>query len=197
MLALVLNALLAADPALLQALEAQVELPGARLQVVDWSAPHCRGEYLPARVEGSGRIPVRVRGPRCDEWGWATVRLQVVVPVLTRSVRSGEALDGAWTTQLVEVHRGRTFLSSVPAGATATRLLRGGEPLSPEGVRAGPPPGTVVTVRVELGGITVEEPGTLVACAGDAICAVLPSGRRVAGRLEGEALVVSAGGGRL
>jgi hypothetical protein len=147
-------------------------------------------------VEASGRVPVHVRGPRCDEWGWATVRVTVEAPVVTRTLRSGEALQGAWAYRWAEVSRGRPLLATVPEDATAARALRGGDALGAEAVRSGPQPGTSVTVRVALGGIIVEQPGRVVGCPGPNVCAVLPSGRRVTGHLEGEALSVGASGGR-
>jgi len=196
-IALLLAVVLTVDPSLQRALEAQRATPSARVQVTDWRAPRCRGEYLPAPVEASGRVAIRVRGQRCDEWGWATVKVTVEAPVLTRSLHAGEPLEGAWALQAVEVQRGRPLLTGIPGGATATRLLRRGEPLSAEGVRTGPPPGTPILVRVELGGIVVEQPGTIVPCAGLAACAVLPGGRRVSGHLEGGTLTIPAEGGRL
>lgn len=198
MTALLLTVVLAAEPALQRALEARCTVSGARVEVLDWRAPRCKGELAPGPVEASGRVPVRVRGARCDEWGWATVRLTVEAPVLTRTVRAGEPLDGAWASRPVEVLRGRQLLgAALPPGITAARPLRAGEPLLASAVRLGPPPGSPILVRVELGGIAVEQPGSVVPCPGLAACAVLPGGRRVTGRLESQVLLVSPEGGRL
>jgi hypothetical protein len=195
--ALLLSVLLAVEPSLQRALEAELAVPGARLQVTDWRGPRCRGDYRPTPFEASGRVPVRVRGPGCNEWGWATVRVLVDAAVLGRTVRGGDSLDGAWTLRPVEVLRGRPMLATIPPGATARRQLRGGEPVAPESIRTGLAPGTPVTVRVALGGIVVEQPGTVVPCPGPSACAVLPSGRRVAGLIEDGVLRVPTEGGRL
>jgi hypothetical protein len=196
-LALLASAVLAVEPSLQRALEASLARPEATVEVTDWRAPRCRGEYQPTAFEASGRIAVRVRGARCNEWGWATVRVRTLAPVLTRTVRAGDPLEGSWTLRQVEVLRGRDLVEAVPPGATASRMLKGGEPLSPQGLRTGPSPGTPLTVRVALGGIVVEQTGTTIPCVGAGACAVLPSGRRVTGRLEGGVLLVPPEGGRL
>jgi hypothetical protein len=59
-------------------------------------------------------------------------------------------------------------------------------PAPPPGPRAG----TSVRIVVRTGALTVEQLGRIVPCSRDAVCAVLPSGRHVEGRLEDGRLIV-------
>jgi hypothetical protein len=197
MLALFLTLVLQADPALQRALDAAVAVPGARVELLSWKGPSCRGPFEVAAIDSSGRVPVRVRGAGCDDWGWATVKLVADAPTLTSPVRTGDSLTGRWVMKSVEVRRGATLLTNVDATATATRTMKAGQVLTSDTVRVGPPPGTPVTVRVLAGGIALEQQGTIIGCA--TVCASLPTGRRVSGRFEDGVLIVgmTAEGGRL
>jgi hypothetical protein len=194
MLAVILTLTLNVDPRLQEALEAQVTVPAARVEVLAWQAPSCQGRYEPAPLSASGRLAVRVRGASCDEWAWATVRLTARAAVLTQPVKAGDPLEGAWRLKEVELTRGARTLASVPASATATRPMAPGAVLRPESLRVGPPPGTPILVRVVAGSIVVEERGHVAACSGEAVCATLPGGKRVSGRFDNGALVVSMTG---
>jgi hypothetical protein len=182
----------AAEPSLESALRSAVSRPGARVELTSWSAPSgCRGEFLPASFDSSGRVPVRVRGRACQAWGWANVRVYVPTAVLTRDVKANEAVDGAWVVHENEP-KGEA-LAHVPAGATATRWLRKGQQVGPADVRVGPKPGTPVNVKLRFGALSLEQRGTIVACAGEEICAALPSGKKVAGVFSDGTLLVGGG----
>ncbi len=198
MLGLILSLALLVDPKLQESLEAALAVPSAQVEVLAWRAPGCQGRYEAAPVSASGRVAVRVRGPGCDEWAWATVTVTLRAAVVSQAVKTGDVLDGAWATKTVELRQSRRPLVSIAPGATATRAMRPGDVLWAEAVRQGPPPGTPIIVRVISGAIAVEERGLTAACAGDTVCATLPSGKRVTGHFDDGALVVSApGGGRL
>ncbi len=180
MSALLLSLLLTAvDPALEQALQRAVSRSPAKVELQSWDAPRCRGAFSPAPFESSGRVAVRVRGKGCDAWGWAVVKVIVPVATLSRDVKANEPLDGAWQMEDLEA-RGE-LVSRPPAGATATRNLRRGLKLGAADYRVGPKPGTAITVRVMLGGLSLEQRGTVSPCSGAETCATLPSGKRVAG----------------
>jgi flagella basal body P-ring formation protein FlgA len=184
----------AAPTNLLSALQARVLLPEARVEVLEWREPACRGALEVPPIESSGRVAVRVRGEGCSEWTWATIRLLAKVAVLTRELSTGDALEGAYTMKLEEVRRGRGGLSRIPQGATATRRLRGGQSLTAEMVRVGPPPGSPVTIRLRSAGLEIEQRGTSVACTGMLqSCAVLPGGKHVRGSFENGAITVAMG----
>ena len=57
-------------------------------------------------------------------------------------------------------------------------------------IRIGPAPGALVAVRIRSGALTVEQSGRAVPCARGLACALLPSGRRVEGRLTDGRLLV-------
>ncbi len=195
MLALLCSLIVTTEPALQQALESANAVSGASVELVSWKAPACVGRFeVASPIEGSGRVPVRVRGRRCDDWGWATVKLTLATAELTHDVKPGESLEGAWVLKAHEVRRGFDRVTAVPANATANRPLHRGQPLSLEAIRVGPPAGTPLTVRVKLGGIAIDARGTATSCSGGQVCATLPQGKRVRGTLEDGVLVVSAEG---
>ncbi len=162
------------------------------VELVQWQAPAscARGDYEPARIDSSGRVPVRVRGASCEAWGWATVKLTTQALVLTKDVATGASVDGLYVPQRLEFRRGRPPLTTVDPDASATRPLRAGTMLTADVVRVGPPPGSTVTVRVLMGALMLEERGTISACSGDRVCASLPSGKRVEGRMVDGLLLV-------
>jgi hypothetical protein len=195
MLALLCSLIVTTEPALQQALERASAVPGATVELVSWKAPRCAGRFeVASAIEASGRVPVRVRGAGCDDWGWATVKLTAATAELTHDVKLGESLEGAWVLKAHEVRRGFDRVTEVPANATANRPLHMGQSLSLEAIRVGPPAGTPITVRVKLGGIAIDARGTTSSCTGGQVCATLPQGKRVRGSLEDGVLVVSAEG---
>ena len=188
---LLVTLLLAADPALEAALQRAVTRDSAKVELTGWEAPRCKGAYAPAPFDSSGRVPVRVRGKGCEAWGWAEVKVLVPVAVLTREVRAGDSLDGAWA--VVELEPRGEPLAHIPTGASATRALHKGLPVSGNDVRFGPRPGTQVTVKVMLGALSLEQRGTISPCGGGDTCATLPSGKRVSGAWVDGALLVGGG----
>ena len=74
----------------------------------------------------------------------------------------------------------------------AKRFLRAGTSVFERDVEsAGRSAGDILKIRVRTGSLIVETQGRRIACGGGRICAVLPSGRHVEGRLEdGHRLVV-------
>lgn len=176
-------------PALEQALQRAVTRSPAKVELVSWDAPQrCRGTFEPAPFESSGRVAVRVRGKGCEAWGWARVRVLVPIATLTRDVKADEPLATAIVLEDAEA-RG---VSALPAGAVATRGLKRGARLAAADFRTGPRPGTPLTVRVVLGGLSLEQRGTASSCSGQSEggCATLPSGKRVAGVFEDGVLIV-------
>ena len=194
---LILGLLLAAalpDPAARQAIEQASTPPGAHARLDKWEAPRgCAGQLSVQPIDASGRVPVRVRGQACEAWGWATVTLLFDAAVLTRDVRAGESLEGAFEVRPVELRRGHELLGAVPAGSLAERPLKAGQPVEASQVRVGPPTGSSVLVRVVAQGLFIEQRGTISPCRGLQVCATLPSGKRVAGELVDGVLVAQAG----
>ncbi len=181
-----------ADPSLEAALQRAVTRESARVELTSWDAPRrCTGTFAPAPFELSGRVPVRVRGKKCEAWGWAQVRVIVPVAVLSRDVKTNEPMEGAWT--VTEAETQGEALTQVPSGATATRWLRKGMPISANDVRTGPKPGSSITVRVMMGGLSLEQRGTVNSCSGSATCATLPSGKKVSGVWSDGMLLVGSG----
>lgn len=185
MFSLLATLLLQATPALQVALDAAKANSETQVTLVEWKAPTCRGKYeVLAPIETSGRIAVRVRGDKCDQWGWATVQVTALGAVATRDVKVGESLAGAWEVAEVEVRRGGAPVRSIDPSATTLRALRKGQAVSIESYRVGPPPGTDVTVRVTAGAIVVEQKATITPCTGGRVCASLSNGRRVTGSMH-------------
>ena len=163
----------------------------AKVELVRWDPPRCAGTLVPAPFENSGRVAVRVRGKSCEAWGWAIVKVIVPLATLTRDVRSGESLDGAF--ELVDGETTADALDIMP-GSIATRPLKRGAVLHETDLSFGPRPGTAITVRVHAGSLSIEQRGVSTPCTSGAayrsVCATLPTGKRVAGTWSGDALTV-------
>jgi len=190
-----LLALLAASPAVESALDAAAA-PGVRAELVDLRPAPGRGcapEIARAlrAVTASGLVPLRVEGhdaggAACQGWAWARVRVHAPALLASRDVREGEPLASAVVPGEAEVSPGRRPLAALPPGAVAARALPAGTPLYPAAVHAGPRPGDAVTVLFRAGAISVEQTGRAIPCVRGSACAVLPSGRRVEGRLAAD-----------
>lgn len=200
--AIALSLALAAAPTAVEQAVAAATAPGLRAEVLEYR-PAVETGCAPERAEAlrevaaSGQVALRVEGrdaggARCEGWGWARVR--AVAPALraTRAVRAGEALAGAVSLGEAEVIAGRRALAELPEGAVAARPLSAGAPVESGALRTGPTPGAALTVVVRAGALAVAQPGRAVACGRERACAVLPSGRRVEGRLQDGALWVEA-----
>lgn len=175
-------AFIAANPVGLErALQHAALRADAAVQLIQWTPPPnaCRGIFEPAPVEHSGKVAVRVRGTGCESWGWAQVQVRVPAAVLIKEVKRDDSLDGAWTIAMVE-SRGET-LKSIPNEATAVRALNRGAAVEPNHIRVGPKLGASITVRVVTGALSLEQRGTISACAPPSVCATLPSGKKVSG----------------
>jgi len=204
--ALALAVLLASPPRAIPAAVSEAILagaaPGARVELVDLrpaAGPACapdRARAL-APVSASGRVALRLegrdaRGAPCEAWAWARVRVFARALVAARAVRAAEPLAGAVSESEVELAPGRAPVVALPEGAVAARALPAGAPLDPAAIQAGPRPGEPVQVIARAGALEVAQPGRAVACARGRGCALLPSGRRVEGRLEHGRIVLEA-----
>jgi len=199
---LALAALLAAVPPAVRDAVAVAAAPGLRADAIAYApatARSCPAERASALrpVAASGSVPLRVegtdaRGAPCAGWAWATVRVFARGLVATRPIRADEPLAGAVAPKEIEIGPGRAPVTDVPTGATAARAVAAGSPLEASSVRSGPRPGEPVVVVVRAGVVAVAQPGRAVPCAREHACAVLPSGRRVEGRLEDGRIVVEA-----
>jgi hypothetical protein len=79
---------------------------------------------------------------------------------------------------------------AIAAGRAPTRPAKVPSPAPAPVPPPGPRAGTPVKIVVRVGALSVEQLGRIVPCTRDAICAVLPSGKHVEGRLEDGRLVV-------
>jgi flagella basal body P-ring formation protein FlgA len=184
------------------ALAAALALPGGRAELVALEPSLPAGcavasAAAPRPFAASGRVALRLEGTtaagaRCEGWAWARVRVLAPALVVARDVADGAPIAGAAEPQEREVLAGRPPLATLPPGATASRALAAGTVLEPQHVRVGPRPGEPVAVVVRVGAIEAEQPGRAVACARGRACALLPSGRRVEGVLDGGRLVVES-----
>ncbi|WP_373049413.1 hypothetical protein [Vulgatibacter sp.] len=196
-LAPLLLAAAAAVPApVARALEAALAVPRARV-VVERYAPGSPGGCTATRAEagaairGSGRVAVRLFGAGCSGWAWANVRVFAAAWVVDEPLSAGERLAGKVRREEREVRAGNEPLASFPANAVAARSLPTGRVLEARHVRSrGSLPGTSVRVVLRTGAIEVESPARIVPCPGTAPCALLPGGKRVTGRIDGDRLVV-------
>jgi hypothetical protein len=170
-------------------------LPEARLDVVGWKVPgngRCTptGATLDRAINGSGRYAIKMEGGGCGAWAWATVKVYAPAFITTRTVRMGEALDGAVKAVDQEVHAGRTPAPVTP-GSKAARALNNGQLVEANHIEAGgPKPGSPIKVIVQSGSLSVTQYGRAISCGRGHICAVLPSGKRVEGDLDGDVLQV-------
>ena len=170
----------------------------ARVEVLDAKyEPRCNAErFESARVLGSGRVAVRYHGRHCEAWAWLKVRVTVQRLAASKALKAGELLEGATQTISSDLRPGDDGLAAIPEGARAAIDIPAGAVLTPDRVRVGPAPGASIEVLIQAGAIAVEQGGTIVSCPkhGEKVCAALPSGRRVSGRLDDGRLLVELGG---
>jgi hypothetical protein len=182
-------------PMLIAALAAP---PGSHLEVLEAKyEPRCQAQsYEPARVLGSGRVAVRYHGTHCEGWAWVRVKVTVSKLAAAHALKTGEMLEGATQQIDAELRPGDEALAALPQGARAASDIPAGAIITADRVRVGPPPGASIEVLIQAGAIAVQQSATIVGCSkhGGEVCAALPSGKRVSGRLEQGLLVVDFGG---
>jgi len=187
------------SPAVAEALRRALALPRARLSVESCSAalpPGCAevGAESLRPVVASGPAPVRLRGlssgQPCQATGWAQVRVYAPALLASRPIAEGEPLASAAATGEAEVAAGHRPLSQLPAGAIAARPIAAGSTIEAGQIRVGPRPGGPVAVRLQVGEVVVEQTGRALPCPRGRGCALLPSGRRVEGVLDGARILV-------
>lgn len=192
MLAL-LAAALTLPPVAVDAIRSAVALPHARVEIASWKADACtpgRAEVQGA-VRGSGRVAVRLEGDGCSGWAWAEVKLYAPALVAVRPIPAGSDPTGSVRREEREVLPGRAPIDSLPPGSVASRTIPAGASIEARHLRAaGFGPGEPVRVLLRSGSIAIESAGRTVPCGGGRVCAVLPSGKRVEGSIEGDRLVV-------
>ena len=178
-----------------EALQSALSLPESRLEVLAWkmtATSRCTPEVatVDRPLTGSGRYAVKLEGPGCGVWGWATVRVFAPAYVTTRPVRAGDSLADAVKAVDREIRAGRTP-ASVNAGAKAARSLPSGQLVEAAHLEAGgPKAGAPIKVLVRSGSLGITQYGRAISCGRGRVCAVLPSGKHVEGNIEGETLVV-------
>ncbi len=199
-LALALAAAPRATP--LAAIAGALAVPGGRVEVLEvrtTPGDRCAPSAWEALrdVTASGMAPLRFggRSPEgipCEGFAWARVRVLAPAAVTTRPLAAGDRLEGAVTTSLQEVLPGRAAIVQPPPGAVAERALAAGAVLDDAAIHVGPHPGDPVVVEIRVGALRLTEPGRSVPCLRGRACALLPSGRRVEGRLVDGRVVVEA-----
>jgi hypothetical protein len=178
-----------------EALSQALTVPGGRIVPLGWTGHlpagcHLRQVTLSGPVNGSARLPVKLYGQGCSGWGW--VRFEVWAPTAqtTRPVRTGELLQPALAIADREIRSGRVGIVP-PPGAVAARDLPRGIVLEPTHVAGSAlAPGENVKVILVSGGLAIETKGRAISCGSGRICAILPTGRHVEGRLEEGRLLV-------
>ncbi len=180
-----------------ETLQAALAVPGARLEVERFDAPaKCVPAALEAvrPVQASGRVALRVRGEGCPGWAWAEVRVFANALVAKKQIVEGELLKDAVDHQEREVTVGHAFLTELFDGAKAARTIAKGTAIEEHlAARAGAlKPGASVQVEVHAGALVLVQPARVASCARGAACAVLPSGKRVEGRLVAGRIIVEA-----
>ena len=186
-----------ASAAVREALARALALPGGRVEALDWRPtlpPGCVASAAesPRPLAASGRVALRLSGAGpagpCQGWGWARVRVFAPALVAARPLREGEPVAAA--SDEVEVRGGRAPLGALPDGAVAARAIPAGAAIDLGMLRVGPRPGEPVAVLLRAGPLTVEQAARALPCARGRGCALLPSGRRVEGRLESGRILV-------
>lgn len=171
---------------------------GAHLEVLDakYDARCQAKSFEPARVLGSGRVALRYHGKNCDAWAWVRVRVTTEKLAAVHALKAGDALEGALQKIDAELRPGEDLFDTLPRGAKAAIDIPAGAIITADRVRVGPAPGASIEVLIQAGAIAVQQRATVVGCSthADVVCAALPSGKRVSGRIEDGLLHVALGG---
>ena len=201
-LALALLASTPAGPQTLERLLASLAPAGARVAVVSMAKPLPDGCAL-ARVQAdrrlaaSGRYQVRLSGSDagangCELRTWLRVKVVAAVRVAARDLKAGESLEPSSTSlEDREIVSGHEPLTDVPEGSVLARGLSAGAVVETSHLRPpGPGMGDPLTVMVQAGPVSIVQQGRAVPCVSRRVCAQLPSGKRVEGRLVDGRLLV-------
>ncbi|HUJ26260.1 MAG TPA: hypothetical protein VLW85_09595 [Myxococcales bacterium] len=165
---------------------------GARVEVLAWRPQGaCEPDSAEVRgpLHGSGSVALRIAGRGCSGWAFADARVTAQVLVATEAAREGQPVHAALEWR--EVRAGHEALAEIPASAVAARDVARGSVIEASMVREpGPKAGAPVRVVLRDSAITLELVATAVPCARGLACALLPSGKRVEGHFEGDAILV-------
>jgi hypothetical protein len=164
----------------------------ARVEVAahrDRLSPDCRvTSALPlGQVLGSGEITFKLEGKdghgqQCAGWSWAQTHLFGQAFVTSQRVATGEPLAGAYVATERELTPGHTFVHEPAADAVAAYTLQSGVALEPQNLRSPAQiAGRTIAVELRSGDLVVETQGRTVPCSLDAACAMLATGKQVAG----------------
>lgn len=188
-------------PAVAEALDRAIAIPGARLEIRSFRAGgSCTAEAAEVSqpISASGRVAVRLRGLTnsgpCEAWAWADVRLFAKAFVATHAIREGESLQARTRTAEIEVRSVSAPVVSIPDGAVAASPIAAGSAVEARHLRNQNElrPGSAVEVDVVASGIRISQRGRAVPCVPGRACAVLPSGRRVEGNLVAGRIVLES-----
>jgi len=173
----------------------RVEIRGYRATLPDGCTPNRAEASRP--VDQSGRQAIELFGSdaggfACQGWAFVDLKLTADAYVTTRVVKAGEPLEDAVRVARREIKPGSRPLHLLPEGARASRDLPSGATILESQVGGAVTPGEPVKVVLHGHMLAVETSGRAVSCSGGRTCAVLSSGKRVEGRLEGGTLVVEA-----
>jgi hypothetical protein len=152
-------------------------------------------------VLGSGEVTFKLagklesrdgRGEACAGWSWAAVRLFSLALVTSQRIATGEPLAGAYVPNERELTPGHTFVQAPASDAVAAYTLQPGVALEPQNMRSPAQiPGRTIAVELRSGDLVVETQGHTVPCSLDAACAMLATGKQVAGTWTNGRLEVS------
>ncbi|MBI5494561.1 MAG: hypothetical protein HY904_05995 [Deltaproteobacteria bacterium] len=151
-----------------------------------------------APLRSSGRVVVALsgtdaRGRRCTGLVAASARVFGRVPVTTAAAAEGSPVGPVTQVREQELRAGLQPLDGPLGALVFVHRVEPGRPVDQADVRLQlPPAGTAVTVATRVAGITVQQPGRLVACGSRRACAQLGNGRQVDGRLLAGTLWVEA-----
>jgi hypothetical protein len=124
------------------------------------------------------------------------VKVSVQRLAAAHAIKAGDALEGAIHAIDTDLRPGDEAIDALPEGARAASDIPAGAIITADRVRIGPAPGASIEVLMQAGAIAVQQSATVVTCARHAtsVCAALPSGKRVSGRIADGRLVVEFGG---
>lgn len=165
--------------------------PEARVEVATYRASlaaDCVVQEVepPEPIARSGNVALRLwgegaGGEACEGTALVRVRVRTPVWIATEALAPGTPLAGRVREAFRDVGA-REALHEIPPGAIARHRLAAGafverRQMTFPGLETGSP----VRVVLRSGGLTVAQRGVIATCGPDAVCARLPSGKRVEG----------------